>query len=297
MNYTIHQLQIFLKVAEKQSITRASEELYMTQPAVSIQLKNFQDQFEMPLTEVICRRLFITDFGKEIALIADRVIQELETINYETAAYQGVMKGRLKISAASTGKYVIPHFLSGFLEANPGIDLTLDVTNKSKVTESLKANDIDLALVSVVPSGFDVEEEILIENKLFFIGNTPNRINGKPLIYREAGSATRTAMEEYFKSIQGYQRKQMELTSNEAVKQAVIAGLGYSLMPLIGIQNELLNKELFILDSPGLPVKTQWKLIWLRGKKLSPVSKEFLNFIRTEKENILNEKFGWYMNY
>lgn len=297
MHYTIHQLQIFLKVVEKQSITRASEELYMTQPAVSIQLKNFQDQFDIPLTEVIGRQLFITDFGKEIALIADRVIQELESINYETAAYHGVMKGRLKISAASTGKYVLPHFLSGFLEKNPGIDLTLDVTNKSKVTESLKANDIDLALVSVIPNGFDVEEEILIENKLFFIGNTPSRIDGKPLIYREAGSATRTAMEEYFKSIQAYQRKQMELTSNEAVKQAVIAGLGYSLMPLIGIQNELLNKELFILGSPGLPVKTEWRLIWLRGKKLSPVSKAFLNFIRAEKETILKEKFAWCKDY
>jgi DNA-binding transcriptional LysR family regulator len=115
MNYTIHQLQIFLKVIQKQSITKASEELFMTQPAVSIQLKNFQDQFDIPLTEVIGRQLYITDFGREIAVIAERIIQELDNINYKTQAYQGIMTGRLSISAASTGKYVIPYFLSGFL--------------------------------------------------------------------------------------------------------------------------------------------------------------------------------------
>jgi len=295
MNYTIHQLQIFLKVIQTESITKAAEELFMTQPAVSIQLKNLQDQFEIPLTEVIGRQLYITDFGKEIGIIAERVIQELNNINYKTQAYQGILTGKLSISSASTGKYVIPYFLSGFLEKNTGVDLVLDVTNKSKVIQSLKNNEIDFALVSVVPEKMNIEEEILIENKLFLVGNQVSRVENKPLIYREEGSATRSAMEAYFDTQKSKERKRMELTSNEAVKQAVIAGLGYSIMPLLGLQNELLNKQLYILKADGLPLKTDWRLIWLKGKKLSPVSKAFLDFIRSEKERILQEHFEWYL--
>jgi LysR family transcriptional regulator, low CO2-responsive transcriptional regulator len=297
MNYTIHQLQIFIKVVETKSITKASEELFMTQPAVSIQLKNFQDQFSIPLTEVIGRQLYVTDFGKEIALIAENVIQELEIINYKTHAYEGIFTGKLSISAASTGKYVIPFFLTDFLEKNNGIDLVLDVTNKSKVIESLKNNEIDFAMVSVLPEKLLVEKEFLIENKLYLIGNKKNRDELKPLIYREEGSATRMAMEKYFNAHVGNQRKRMELTSNEAVKQAVIAGLGYSIMPLIGIQNELHNKQMYILKSNDLPIKTEWHLIWLQGKKLSPVSQAFLNFIRLEKKQILKTHFDWYLKH
>ena len=150
MNYTIHQLQIFLKVVQKKSITKAAEELFMTQPAVSIQLKNLQDQFDIPLTEVIGRQLYVTDFGKEIAEIAERVVIELENLNYKTQAFQGMMTGKLSISAASTGKYVLPFFLSDFLAQHTGIDLVLDVTNKSMVIQSLKNNEIDFALVSTV---------------------------------------------------------------------------------------------------------------------------------------------------
>lgn len=269
----------------------------MTQPAVSIQLKNLQDQFEIPLTEVVGRQLYVTDFGKEIALIAERVIQELENINYQTQAYQGILTGKLTISSASTGKYVIPYFLSDFMALHEGIDLVLDVTNKTRVVESLKKNEIDFALVSVVPEKLHVEEEILLENKLYFMGNEPARNEGKQLIYREEGSATRKAMEEYFQTHVGKQRRRMELTSNEAVKQAVLAGLGLSIMPLIGMRNELMNEEIHILPAEGLPIQTEWRLVWLKGKKLSPVSRAFLNYIRAEKEKILEKHFDWYLKY
>ncbi|MFN2430704.1 MAG: LysR family transcriptional regulator, partial [Cryomorphaceae bacterium] len=173
MVYTIHQLQIFLKVVQVRSITKAADALFMTQPAVSIQLRNFQDQFEIPLYEVVGRQLFITDFGKEIAEIADRVIAELNALNYKTEAYKGILTGKLRISSASTGKYVIPHFLSGFTGLHPGVDLVLDVTNKTRVLQSLKDNEIDFALVSVVPEKLEVEEIELIENRLFLVSNQP----------------------------------------------------------------------------------------------------------------------------
>ncbi|TXB64711.1 LysR family transcriptional regulator [Vicingus serpentipes] len=297
MNYTIHQLQIFLKVVQKKSITKAAEELFMTQPAVSIQLKNLQDQFDIPLTEVIGRQLYVTDFGKEIAEIAERVVIELENLNYKTQAFQGMMTGKLSISAASTGKYVLPFFLSDFLAQHTGIDLVLDVTNKSMVIQSLKNNEIDFALVSTVPENLNIEEEILIENKLYLLGSEPIKDENKPLIYREEGSATRMAMENYFEKDKTKQRKRMELTSNEAVKQAVIAGLGYSIMPLIGVQNELEQQQMYVLEAEGLPIKTDWRLIWLKGKKLSPVSQAYLNFLREEKQKIKEANFRWCLNY
>ena len=137
MHYTLHQLQVFLKITELKSITKASEALFLTQPAVSIQLKNFQDQFEIPLTEIIGRKLYVTDFGNEIALAAQNIVNEVYAINYKTLAFKGQLSGRLKISIVSTAKYIMPYFLTDFLKINSEIELLLDVTNKAKVIESL----------------------------------------------------------------------------------------------------------------------------------------------------------------
>ncbi len=303
MNYTLHQLQIFLKISELQSITRASEELHLTQPAVSIQLKNFQDQFPIPLTEVVGRRLFITDFGKEIAVAAERIINQVEQINYRTMAYQGKLSGRLKVSVVSTGKYVMPYFMSDFMTENSGVDLIMDVTNKSKVVRSLELNEVDFALVSVLPEKLNVDGVELMPNKLFYVSNydreLPKTLSKKylfekiPLIYREPGSATRNAMEGFIDRNNFSVNKKMELTSNEAVKQAVISGLGCSIMPLIGNKNALKSKELKIIPVKGLPITTTWNLIWLRSKKLSPVAVAFLDYLKERKGEIIQKKFSW----
>ena len=303
MNYTLHQLQIFLKITELQSITKASEELHLTQPAVSIQLKNFQDQFPIPLTEVVGRRLFITDFGEEIAQAAEKIINQVQEINYKTMAYQGKLSGRLKISVVSTGKYVMPYFMSGFMKENDGVDLVMDVTNKAKVVRSLERNEVDFALVSVLPDKLNVQGVELMPNRLFYVSNyhreLPKSIPKRklfeqiPLIYREPGSATRNAMEGFIEQNNFKVQKKMELTSNEAVKQAVVSGLGCSIMPLIGIKNELLNKDLKIVPVRGLPITTTWNLIWLKSKNLSPAAVAFLNYLEEKKEEIIKKKFDW----
>ncbi len=295
MNYTLHQLQVFLEVVQQESITKAAEEMNMTQPALSIQLKNFQMQFDIPLTEVIGRKLYITDFGKSIAELAENVIREAEAIKYKTKEYGELLTGRLRISSASTGKYVIPYFLSGFLEKNPGIDLGLDVTNKTKVVSDLRNNRIDFAVVSVVPEEVKVDEEELLENRLYLVGNTTQYRKERPFIFREEGSATRKAMDQYLS--QEEKRKRIELTSNEAVKQAVIAGLGYSIIPLIGIKNELLNQQLYIIPARSLPIVTNWRLVWLKDKKLSPVANAYLEYIRAEKASLIEACFGWYLGF
>ena len=307
MNYTLNQLQIFLKIVQTQSVTKASEELHLTQPAVSIQLKNFQDQFDIPLTEVVGRKIYITDFGKEIAEAAENIITQVYAINYKTLAFKGQLTGRLKISVVSTGKYVMPFFLSDFMQQNLGINLVMDVTNKNKVIESLENNEVDFALVSILPTNLNVEKLDLLQNKLYLVGNTAVKFKKgikaselfekMPLIFREKGSGTRQTMEKFIKSSDLSVQKKMELTSNEAVKQALLAGLGYSIMPLIGIKNELHNNELQIIPIKGLPIKTTWSLIWLKGKKHSPVSLTFLTYLNKEKQKIVQEKFNWYEQY
>ena len=307
MNYTLHQLHVFLKVTQTQSVTKASEELNLSQPAVSIQLKNFQDQFEIPLTEIQGRKLYVTDFGKEIAIAAEKILNEVYAINYKTMAYKGQLSGRLKISVVSTGKYIMPYFLADFLKLHPGIELLLDVTNKAKVIESLENNEVDFSLVSILPKQLPIENEELLQNKLFLIANKNDQTEEKlhdqqlleqlPLIFRENGSGTRSVMEEFISNHQLTVKKKMELTSNEAVKQAVLAGLGCSIMPLIGIKQELLNGDLRIIPLKDFPIRSTWNLIWLKNKRFSPVSTAFLEYIRKEKARIIHEKFGWYEHY
>ncbi len=295
MNYTLHQLQILLQVVKSGSITQAAKELHMTQPAVSIQLKNFQSQFDIPLTEVIGKKLYVTEFGYSIADIAENILKEADAIKYKTREFKGLLAGKLRISTASTGKYVMPYFLSGFMKKYKGVELELDVTNKTLVVESLRKNVIDFALVSVLPEDLDVKEVKLLENKLYLVGNTPQMDEDRPLIYREEGSATRKAMVEYYGKEKS--AKAIQLTSNETVKQALIAGLGYSIIPLIGIKNALSNGDLCIIPSPGLPITTSWRLIWLKEKKLSPVAEAYLDYLRDEKENIIESRFKWYQEF
>jgi DNA-binding transcriptional LysR family regulator len=307
MNYTLNQLQIFLKIVQTQSVTRASEELHLTQPAVSIQLKNFQEQFEIPLTEVIGRKIHITDFGREIAEAAENIINQVYAINYKTLAHKGQLSGRLKISVVSTGKYIMPYFLADFMKQHTGVELLMDVTNKNKVVESLVNSEVDFALVSILPSTLKIEKMDLLQNKLFLVSDKKIKfkkgvkitdvLKDLPLIFREKGSGTRQTMEGFIERNNISVLKKMELTSNEAVKQAILAGLGCSIMPLIGIRKELHYDELQIIPIKGLPIKTTWNLIWLKGKKHAPVSLSFLDYLKREKTQIAHDKFSWYEEY
>ncbi len=307
MHYTLHQLQIFLKIVETKSITKAAEELNLTQPAVSIQLKKLQEQFDIPLTEVIGRQLYVTHFGTEIAITAQRVLDEVDTITYKSKTFKGILSGKLTLSVVSTGKYVMPYFLTDFLNHNKGIDLVMDVTNKSKVVKSIENNEVDFALVSILPDDIQLQSEILLDNKLYLVGNQnavteiqnnySNLFDEYPLIYREEGSATRLVMENYLHRNGIQSAKKMQLTSNEAVKQAVLAGIGYSIMPIIGLKNELENGDIKIITMKGFPIKSNWYLVWLKNKSLSPVAEAYIKYIRDEKATIKTNYFSWIDNY
>lgn len=289
------------------SITKAAETLYLTQPAVSIQLRNFQDQFEIPLTEVIGRQLYITPFGQEVAEASKRILDEVELLKYKSLAHKGQLAGPLHIAVVSTGKYVMPFFLSTFLKENDGIELEMEVTNRAQVLSALEKNEVDFALVSVLPDNLHVERISLMDNKLLLVGHPDsaktiasgdkNVLNDIPWIYREPGSATRQAMERFISTKNIEVRKKMVLTSNEAVKQAILAGMGVSVMPLIGIKNELQDKNIEIIKTKGLPITTSWNLIWPKGKKFTPAAKAYFDYINSSKEEIISKNFQWLKAY
>lgn len=305
MHYTIHQLQIFKKIIEVNSITKAADEMHLTQPAVSIQLKKLQEQFEFPLIEVINKKLYITDFGREIEKAVDIILAEVEKINTKSMEFKGNLVGKLKIAVVSTGKYIMPYFLTEFMKMNSAVDVMMEVTNKAQVVNALEQNEVDFALVSVLPKSISLKYIDLMKNQLYLVGKEhdkheiENSKNPelKRLIYRESGSATRQAMEKYVKSWSLSAQKSMELTSNEAVKQALIAGLGLSILPVIGIKNELINHELSIIDFKGLPISTNWRLVWLKGKSHHPVASAYLDFLEANKNEIIEQNFSWYKAY
>lgn len=304
MNFTLHQLKVFTVIVQNKSITKAANELNMTQPAASIQLKNFQDQFDIPLSEVIGRQFYVTEFGKEIYQIAERILNQVNTIQYKTEAFKGLLSGKLKISVVSTGNYVMPFFLKGFLKKHPEVELVLDVSNKTQVIRDLEKNVVDFSLVTVSPGHLDIEEESVLDNKLVLVAAKDNTLNedklkakqffkNTPLIFREEGSGTRHTMQQFFKEEQIEPKIKLELTSNEAIKQAVIADIGVSIVALLSIKNELEQNELKILPVKGLPLHSNWKLIWLKKKVLSPVAQAFLDYVRQEKQNVYHTYFSW----
>jgi DNA-binding transcriptional LysR family regulator len=302
MNYTLNQLQIFYKVVQLRSITKTAVELNLTQPAVSIQLRNFQDQFESPLIEIIGKKVYVTDFGREVSEKIELILNQVEAVSNLNKEKSKRLTGKLRLAVVSTGKYVMPYFLADFLNKNSEVTLLMDVDNKAGVIQSIERNEVDIALVSVLPDKKNFESLELLPNNLYLIGKNP--ITGKkkesesidysefPFIYREKGSATRQTMERFIEKKKIQPVKKLELTSNEAVKQAVLAGLGYSIMPEIGIRNELSSGLLHIVPIKGLPITTSWKLVWLKGKRHTAVTNSFLEHLENEKTSIIAEHFS-----
>lgn len=303
MIYTLHQLLVFSKIAQHQSITKAAESLGLTQPAISIQLRNFQSQFDIPLTEIVGRKLYVTDFGKEIADAANRILEEIESINLKTAAYKGYLSGKLKLAVVSTGKYVMPYLLTDFVKAHPDVEIVMDVANRQQVLLSIERNEVDFALIHMVPDHFSGERLELMPNKFYLVCNSEQKpmmqkvnrglVSSMPMIFRESGSGTRMLMERFLEKAGIRAKKKMELTSNEAVKQAVVAGLGCSVMPVFGIRNELRSGLLQKIDYPGLPIESTWNLIWLKGKSFSPSAGAFLAHLREQGSSLVEKHFGW----
>jgi len=310
MNYTIHQLRVFITVCDTKSVTKAAQVLHLTQPAVSMQLKKLQDQFEIPLTEVIGRKLYITPFGEEIAKIIRSILEKMNQIKEQVELSKGLLSGKIRIASVSTGKYLIPYFLKAFMKLHPQIEIIIDVTNKNKVVEDLRNNDTDYALVSVIPTDMDLIRIQLLQNHLYLVGSKEvcyatsqhtgsfaAKMQSLKFIFREPGSATRRAMEHFLETENMQVQNKIELKSNEAVKQAVVAGLGVSVMPLIGLKNEMQLDQIRIIEHEHLPIESNWNLVYLKGKEMTPAMNAFIGHLSMFKQGIIENQFSWILNY
>lgn len=288
MNYTLRQLQVFHAIATHGSITKAARHLHLTQPAVSLQFKSFSEQFDFPLIEYQGKTLVITPLGKEVRIHAEKILDQANELKLMNESLKEELTGTLLLSVVSTGKYVMPYLLAEFLEKFPSTDLIMDVTNRSTVVDHLIDNSVDFALVSVVPSKPELNNLPLIDNELLLVGNEIYAQRGRKnldecrFLLRETGSATRLAMEAFLEKQNIKATRILELTSNEAIKQSVMAGLGISLMPRIGIKRELDAGLIHIIPHPALPLTTQWNIVWRKNKKLSPVASAYLEFLESK---------------
>jgi LysR family transcriptional regulator, low CO2-responsive transcriptional regulator len=297
MNLSLRQLRVFEAVARLSSYTRAAEELHLSQPAVSMQVHQLEEAVGLPLFERMGKAIALTEAGREVHQYSRSINQSLQEMEEVLEALKGVNRGRLLVAVASTVNYFAPRLLAVFHQLYPGIGLRLDVTNRASLVRSLEANSIDIALMGVPPQDVDVEAEAFTENPLVVIAPPdhplaaersipPARLTGEVFVMREAGSGTRQSMERHFREAGLTIRHGMQMTRNEAVKQAVRSGLGLSVVSLHTIELELETGRLAILDVEGFPLARKWYLVYRRGKRLSPAAAAFRDFVLREGPRI-----------
>ena len=287
MYSTFRQLQLFLALADKGSITAAARACHVTQPTVSMQLKDLAESVGMPLNEQLGKRLQLTAAGEALAKTARAMADEWAAFEQRIDGLKGLTQGRLRVAVVSTAKYFVPRMLGTFCARYPRIDIALQVLNRDGVVARLRDNRDDLYIMSMPPTDMDLEQRVFLPNPLVVIAPATHRLAGRssiPLsrlanerfILREQGSGTRMACDAHFAALGFQPNVRLELGSNEAIKQSVAAGLGlavlsrHALAPLPG------RDIVTVLNVRGFPVQSNWSILYPAGKRLSPIALEFL---------------------
>lgn len=290
---TLHQLKVFEATARHGSFTRAAEELYLTQPTVSIQVKQLTKAVGLPLFEQIGKRLYLTEAGQKLLGTCQEIFDGLEQFEMSVSDLKGLKQGQLRLAVITTAKYFVPRLLGPFCQRYPGIDISLKVTNHQHIQERMANNEDDLYIISSPPEQPDLKIYPFLENPLVVLApkshplasqrNIPiEALNGEPFIMREPGSGTRHAVQKLFADHKVDVRVRLELGSNEAIKQAIAGGLGISVLSLHTIISEGTSGEFAILDVEGFPIERHWYVAGLAGKQLSVVAEAFLAYLLEE---------------
>ncbi len=290
---TFRQFEVFEAIARLGNFTRASEELHLTQPTVSMQMKKLVDAVGLPLYEKIGRKIQLTTAGQELAATAREILQSLERYNMTVADMQGMRKGKLRLTVTTTAKYFAPRLLGDFSRIHPDIEVSLKVTNRQKVLERAAENLDDLYILCEPASHIPLVSRPFLENSLIVLAPPTHPLVGvckipiarlatEPFLMREPGSGTRMMVEQMFGSHGIKPNIRMELGSNEAIKQAILGGLGISVLSSHTL-NAGASNEPAILDIEGFPIVRQWHVAYPRGKQLSVVAKAFLQFLWAEE--------------
>ncbi len=286
MNLTFRQLRLVIALADTGSVSGAASAMHVTQPTVSMQLKEIAQAVGMPVHEVIGRRVFLTDAGRELAATARAVADEWEALEQKLDAMRGLTRGRLRVSVVNTAKYFIPRMLAGFCARHPEIDISLEVLNRDGVVARLRENRDDLYIMSMPPADMDLEDSVFMPNPLLLVappGHPLTRRRGLPLqqlagerfILREQGSGTRMATDQLFRELDFRPRLRLEMGSNEAIRQSVAGGLGVAVLSAHALGEGVAGDAVAVLDVQGFPVHSQWHVVCPKGKRLSPIATVF----------------------
>jgi len=300
---TFRQLRTFEAVARHLSFSRAAEELHLTQPAASMQVKQLEAQAGLPLFEQVGKRIHLTEAGEELGRLARDMASRLKDCEDALAAMLGLSGGRLHLAVVSTAKYFAPRLLAEFSRRHPGVSVKLSITNREQVIGELQANRVDMAIMGQPPPGLDVEATVFARHPQGIVaapGHPLARrrrlrlasLAGENFLVREPGSGTRSSMERLFAAEGVRAASSMELASNETIKQAVMAGMGLSFLSLHTVGLELATGRLVRLDVRGTPVTRDWCAVHRKGKRLSPVAAGFRAFLVDEGAGLIEETTG-----
>jgi len=287
MNATFRQLRLFLALAELGSITAVARASHVTQPTVSMQLRELADSIGLPLYEVIGKRLYLTQAGEELATTARAMVDEWSDFGQRMDAMKGLTRGRLRIAVVSTAQYFIPRILGSFCTSHPDVDIALEVLNRDGVVQRLRGNQDDIYIMSMPPIDIDIEKEVFLSNPLVVVAPSAHPLAGKAriqlsslkterFILREQGSGTRLACDAHFSGHDFKPVVRLELGSNEAIKQAVAGGLGLAVLSTHSLGEHMVDDSLVTLDVAGFPILSNWFTVHLKGKRLSPTAQAFL---------------------
>lgn len=294
---TLHQLKVFDAIARCGSFTRAAEELFLTQPTVSQQIKMLTKAVGLPLFEQVGKRLYLTDAGQEVLTVCRDISERLSQLEMTLADLKGLKQGNLRLSVITTAKYFVPRLLGPFRHRYPGINISLQVTNNKRVLERLNENLDDLYILGQPPSNLDINLRPILENPLVVIAphnhplaqekNIPlQRLAEELFIMRESGSGIRMAVERFFEENRVAIKVVMEIGSNEAIKQAIVGGLGLSVLSRHVLAIEGTKGPLTILDVEGFPIQRHWYVVYPASKQLSVVARTFLEYLLDEGKRI-----------
>jgi DNA-binding transcriptional LysR family regulator len=298
MNMTFRQLRLLESVARNSSFTRASEELHLTQPAVSTQIKQLEQEVGMPLFEQLGKKIFLTEAGKEMYAFSRGIAQQFRDIESVIDDMKGVKRGTLSLSVTSTGKYFAPYLLAEFVKHHPGTQVHLEVTNREELVTQLQENIPDMAIMGTPPDNLELTAQAFMQNPLVIIARPDHplalakriplsRLVEENFIQRERGSGTRNAVERFFRDREVKLNTSMEMSRNEAIKHAVMAGLGLGIVSLHTLEFELSLDRIAILSVEGFPIMKEWYLVHRSGKRMSPIAQAFHDFVLNEADQVV----------
>ena len=303
LHLTFRQLSVFEAVARNLSFSRAAHELHLTQPAVSMQVKQLEENVGTALFEQLGKKIYLTEAGHELAHYSRMIAQQLSEVEAVLSELKGLKRGKLKISVASTANYFAPQLLATFTRRFPTVTVSLNVTNRQALLQQLANNEMDIAIMGQPPEGLDLVAESFMENPLVVIAPINHmlarkkaiplaRLEQETFLIREEGSGTRIVMKRFFDAHNIQLHTGMEMSSTEAIKQAVQAGLGLGVVSLHTVELELEARRLDVLDVKDFPIRRHWYIVHRKDKRLTASALAFKNFLIDEANAVLSRVAG-----